>query len=364
MRGATIDITTTSLYAQDRWALSTATSRSTSACATSASAATPPAASSASTPTRWCRVSPRATIPCGNGKWLVQATYAHYAGKYSEAQFSSNTNVGNPSRTLGIYTGPAGQGLDFAPGFDPANYETFVGIFPTANVFFDDGLSSPVTKEFTTSLGVQLGQGYRQGRLRASQHRASFVEDFIDLTTGQTDVTFEGVDYGTFQNRVFRNTDEPKRRYRRAGVPGPAAALEPLERLRQLHGAAEERGQLRGRGDESAGHQLDVRRLSRGLHRGAALPGRASRRLPASQAAPVDDLSAGRRQAGQRRRRLGVSLRFAARVRPACRRRVADRDPGGAAGRLRQHAGLAEHLLRRARVRALRRTARTSSIWA
>jgi hypothetical protein len=87
-----------------------------------------------------------------------------------------------------------------------------VGIFPTANVFFEDNLSAPTTREFTTSAGVQLPRGYLKGTY---VHRSvsSFVEDFIDLTTGQTDVTFEGVDYGTFQNRVFRNTDEPQRDY-------------------------------------------------------------------------------------------------------------------------------------------------------
>ena len=33
----------------------------------------------------------------GNGRWVAQATYAHYAGKYSEAQFAGNSDVANPS---------------------------------------------------------------------------------------------------------------------------------------------------------------------------------------------------------------------------------------------------------------------------
>jgi outer membrane receptor protein involved in Fe transport len=211
VRGATLDITTTSLYAQDRWVVSRNLTLDLGLRYERVRSDATGGIVGIDTDT----VVPRLAAsydPAGNGRWLVQATYAHYAGKYSEAQFSSNTNVGNPSRTLGGYVGPAGQGLGFAPGFDPANYETFVGIFPTANVFFDDGLSSPVTKEFTFSLGAQLGQGYVKAGY-VHRNVGSFVEDFITLANGSTDVTFEGVDYGTFQNRVFRNTDEPQRRY-------------------------------------------------------------------------------------------------------------------------------------------------------
>ena len=54
---------------------------------------------------------------------MIQATYAHYAGKYSEAQFANNTNVANPSLTSATAT-PArpARAWSFAPGFDPANY--------------------------------------------------------------------------------------------------------------------------------------------------------------------------------------------------------------------------------------------------
>src|SRR6185503_1393256 len=76
----------------------------------------------------------------GQGQTILQATYGHYSGKYSEAQFANNTDVGNPSRVTYGYTGPAGQGLDFAPGFDLANYNTIVSAsFPTANIFVADG---------------------------------------------------------------------------------------------------------------------------------------------------------------------------------------------------------------------------------
>ena len=48
-------------------------------------------------------------------------------GKYNEAQFSDNTNVGNPDLLLGIYAGPPGEGRDFEAGFDPDNYTTVFG---------------------------------------------------------------------------------------------------------------------------------------------------------------------------------------------------------------------------------------------
>ena len=54
----------------------------------------------------------------GDGRWVAQATYAHYAGKYSEAQFAANSDVANPSLVVYGYTGPAGQGLGFAPGVE------------------------------------------------------------------------------------------------------------------------------------------------------------------------------------------------------------------------------------------------------
>src|SRR4029453_11733262 len=61
--------------------------------------------------------------PHGDGKLVLQTTYAHYAGKYSEGKFASNSNVGTPSQLIYNYIGPEGQGLDFAPGFNLANWE-------------------------------------------------------------------------------------------------------------------------------------------------------------------------------------------------------------------------------------------------
>jgi hypothetical protein len=85
------------------------------------------------------------------------------------------------------------------------------GTFPTANVFFDDDLTSPLTKELT--LGV--AQEFRRGWARASyvrRHATDFVEDFITIDGGTTTITRNGLS-GVFDNSVYRNTDLAERRY-------------------------------------------------------------------------------------------------------------------------------------------------------
>jgi hypothetical protein len=212
-RGAQIDITTTSFYFQDRWV--------------------PNARFTVEAGVRYERVRSEATgdinavntdtvVPRlgatyslgGTGKTVLQATYGHYAGKYSEAQFARNTAVGNPSVITRQYIGPPGEGRNFAAGFDLANYATILsGSFPTANIFFEDGLSSPVIREFTTSVGRELGaKGYVKA-VYAWRTTTNFVDDFITLDNGKTTVVRDGVNYGTFDNVVYRNTDLPVRNY-------------------------------------------------------------------------------------------------------------------------------------------------------
>jgi hypothetical protein len=152
--------------------------------------------------------------PSGTGQWQIQATYSHYAGKYSEAYVANNTTVGNPDRITYLYLGPSGQGFDFAPGFDFDNYLIVDGEFNTVNVLFEDGLSSPLTREFTASVGKRFGpRAY--GKATWVQRRVSdIVEDYIDLTTGSTSVTQDGAEFGPFNNAIYRNSDEPVRDYR------------------------------------------------------------------------------------------------------------------------------------------------------
>ena len=210
-RGAKVDIRTTSLYLQDTWRAGARWSFDLGARYERVRGEATGDLTTVDTDTFVPRLAATYDVK-GNGRLVAQSTYAWYPGKYSEAQFASNTDVGNPSLLYGFYVGPEGQGLNFAPGFDPANYETFYAEFPTANVFFEEGLSAPVSREFTASLGSQLGAGFLKGTF-VHRKMDNFVEDFSTLAEGSTTIVRDGVDYGTFTNVLFRNSDEPVRDY-------------------------------------------------------------------------------------------------------------------------------------------------------
>lgn len=211
-RGAELDIRTTSFYLHDRWALNRHLSFDLGMRYERVRSEATGGILGIDTDTVVPRLA--ATVdPLGDGAWVLQGTYAHYAGKYSEAQFSSNTTVGNPDLVQLLYVGPAGQGFDFAPGLTLANYVPVAGRFNAANVSFEDRLSSPVNREMTVSIGRKLGRGYAKATFVRRQ-LTGIVEDFIDLSTGSTSVVRNGEEYGPFVNSVYRNTDEAKRDYR------------------------------------------------------------------------------------------------------------------------------------------------------
>jgi hypothetical protein len=214
-RGAEIRITTNSFYVHDRW---TAGDRLTLDLGTRFEIVDSEATgdiAAVDTKTIVPRLGASYDI-VGDGRWIAQATYSHYAGKYTEAIFAENTDVANPSVVVYQYSGPAGEGRNFAPGLSLANYTQLIGgSFPTANVFFEDGMHSPVSKEFTLALGTPLG---RRGALKAMyQWRTigGFIDDFIDdpSAAGKTTVIRDGRNFGTFDNITYRNTDLPTREY-------------------------------------------------------------------------------------------------------------------------------------------------------
>ena len=208
-RGAKIDIKTTSVYLQDRWVV---TPRLTLRLGTRFEAVRG-AATGDITTVDTTSIVPRlgaAFDVRGDGATVVQATYGHYSGKYNQVQFSANTNVGRPSEVDYVYSGPAGQGSDFAPGFDVNNYSQVIWAnFPTANIDVAAGIRSPSVREFTVALGQQLGPSGHIKATYAWRTTSNFVDDFVDLSTGVTNVPL----VGTLANRVFGNTDEPTREY-------------------------------------------------------------------------------------------------------------------------------------------------------
>ena len=212
VRGATLDIRTLSFYVNDSWQAGSHLSFNLGVRAEKNDSEATGNLVGIDTSSIVPRLS-MAYDPTGDGKVTFHATYGHYAGKFGEAQFNQNTNVGSPDLLIGIYTGPEGVGRDFAPGFDPDNYQTVVGFFPVQNVFFEDSLKTPPTKELTFGGGAAIG---RRGYTRVTYiHRtvSNFVEDFLTLDGGATTIVEEGQNFGTFTNKIFQNTDLLSRNY-------------------------------------------------------------------------------------------------------------------------------------------------------
>jgi hypothetical protein len=212
VRGASIDVRTASLFVTDRWLAGPRLTLDLGARFERVTSEATGDISGADGSVLVPRLAASYAL-AADGRTTLQATYGHYSGKYNDVQFSRNSNVGNADRITGTYIGPAGEGREFAPGFDPANYQTFTGTFPTANVFYDDGLSSPLTREFTLSLAREIK---RAGWARVSyvnRHATDFVEDFITIDGGQTIVNRSGASLGAFDNVWYRNSAEPKRDY-------------------------------------------------------------------------------------------------------------------------------------------------------
>lgn len=154
----------------------------------------------------------------GDGKFRFDFTYAQYSGKYSESQFAENTDVGNPPGLLFLYVGEDGQGYDFAPAYDfdnqlGDNYIIAAADDGTQNIFVDSDINSPVVDEFTLAAGMKLDRGGFLKVVYTDREYDDFVEDFIDTTTGTTNVIVEGVSAGTFSNTFISNSSLPVREY-------------------------------------------------------------------------------------------------------------------------------------------------------
>jgi len=208
--GAQLDIKTTSVYAQDKWVVAP---RMTVDLGTRFEAVRNKATGDIiAVDTN--RIVPRLGLAFdldNRGGTVLQATYGHYAGKYSEAQFGASTDVGSPSRITYAYTGPTGQGMEFAPGFDLANYTSVVsGSFPTKNKSFAEGTQSPLVREFTLGVGRELGQKGFAKATYAWRKWSGFLEDEINLSNGIANVTPAP---GLLTRVVYDNTDLVKRSF-------------------------------------------------------------------------------------------------------------------------------------------------------
>jgi hypothetical protein len=220
-RGAELRITTTSFYLQDRWAVMPRLTLDLGVRYERADTDATGGVAGVNADSWMPRVGATFDVD-GSGGTTLGASYALYSGKYVQNYFNRNTAVGNPARVTRTYNGPAGQGLDFAPAFDPANYTITSGTFPTANVFFADDLSSASTREFTLSAGRQF-RG--TSVLRATyvwRDTGNVIETFTDdpTATGRTSVVTGGTSLGVFDNVYYRNSDDPTRAYQGLELQG------------------------------------------------------------------------------------------------------------------------------------------------
>jgi outer membrane receptor protein involved in Fe transport len=219
-RGAVMNLDNNSAFVQDHWVINSNLSADLGVRFEQVKATSTGDITSVNTSPRFV---PRLGLSydvAGTGNHVVHVTYGQYSGRYNEAQIGGNSPVGNPAYLPTYYAGPAGQGADFAPGFSVANYpvtpDNLAGPpeVPTANVFVDEDITSPLTHEFTTSYGITIGGG--RGFAEATyvfRKTTNMIEDFTTRADGTTRVTLQGLDLGLVSNVVYRNTDLANREY-------------------------------------------------------------------------------------------------------------------------------------------------------
>jgi hypothetical protein len=212
VRGAVLDVDNHSLFAQDHWTINGRVSADLGFRYERVRSEATGNVAGVDTGT----IVPRLALAwdvAGSGKQVAHVTYGHYSGRYNEAQIGGNNSVANPDAVFGLYAGPPGRGRNFAPGFNPANYQIVDGRFPTANTSLAPGLSSPIAKEFTVSYGSEVGRrGYAEATY-VVRSTANMIEDLITLANGTTRVVNNGINFGTFTNVVYDNTGLASREY-------------------------------------------------------------------------------------------------------------------------------------------------------
>ena len=179
-RGATMNINNQSAFIQDRWAISDRLSANLGLRFEQVKVESTGDIVSVNTSPR---IVPRLGLSydlAGDGATIVHATYGQYSGRYSEAQVGGNSPVGSPATISRYYTGPEciGDERTCAAGFALANYPITPSNIervevPLANIFVDQKLKTPLTHEFSASLGRSFNRGLRLRRseLHLPQHR-------------------------------------------------------------------------------------------------------------------------------------------------------------------------------------------------
>ena len=215
--GATLNIDNNSLYVQDHWTVNGHLSADLGARYERVKALSTGDILSVKNN----RIVPRLAVGYdvqANGNHVIHATFGQYSGRYNEAQIGGNSPVGNPADIFSFYQGPVGEGINFAPGLDPKNYpvtpDNASVTVPTANVFTDPNMKTPLVSEFTASYGTNIAKGKGYAEVSFVYRKTSnMIEDFITRADGTTRITAFGIDAGLVSNHVYRNTDLAHRTY-------------------------------------------------------------------------------------------------------------------------------------------------------
>ena len=219
IRGAVLNVDNHSAYMQDHWTIGDRLSADIGARYEHVKAASTGEIISVDT----SRVVPRLGVAYdvkGNGDQVIHVTYGQYSGRYDEAQIGANSPVGNPPDIEPTYQGPAGQGYNFAPGFNIANYPVTSANAavsdPTQNIKMDPNLKSPLVHEFTASFGTKLFNSRGYGEVSyVARITHDLIEDYQTLQTGVTNVLVNGISAGLFTNKLISNApnDQVYRQY-------------------------------------------------------------------------------------------------------------------------------------------------------
>jgi len=211
-RGAQLDITTDSFFINDRWDVNPRLSLSLGVRHEMVTSEATGGINAIDTSTTVPRLG-ASFDPLANGRFKFDVSYSHYAGRYNPSVLGRNSPVGNPALLYGYYNGPAGSGRNFAPGFDPANYVFYYASVPTGNQRIAEGLSSPINKEIALSAGMSLPRGGWTKLSFVQRDLTNVIEDFITIDQGCSQIVFQGINAGCFDNVVYDNTDTPIREY-------------------------------------------------------------------------------------------------------------------------------------------------------
>jgi hypothetical protein len=211
-RGAKLDTTTNSLFINDRWNLNSHWMFNLGARYEKAKSEATGGILGVDTSNFVPRLA-ASFDPQANGKFKVDVTYAQYVGRYNPGLIGANTPVGHPALLYGYYNGPAGTGKNFAPGFNVNNYVFYYASVPTGNIYVADGLHAPINDEWTVSGGMQLPKGGWMKATFTDRKYTDFINAFVNIENGCSEIVFQGIDAGCFDNQLYKNTNGPKREY-------------------------------------------------------------------------------------------------------------------------------------------------------